>query len=40
MAKEIEVGHKAPDFSLPDQDGKKVRLKELKGHQVVLYFYP
>ena len=40
MAKEIEVGHKAPDFSLPDQDGKKVRLKDLKGQQVVLYFYP
>lgn len=40
MAKELEVGHKAPDFSLPDQDGKKVRLKDLKGQQVVLYFYP
>jgi peroxiredoxin Q/BCP len=40
MAKAIEVGHKAPDFSLPDQDGKKVRLKNLKGQQVVLYFYP
>ena len=40
MNKELEVGHKAPDFSLPDQDGKKVKLKDLKGQQVVLYFYP
>jgi len=40
MAKDIEVGHKAPDFSLPDQDGKKVRLKDLKGQWVILYFYP
>ncbi|MET0515905.1 MAG: thioredoxin-dependent thiol peroxidase [Nitrospiraceae bacterium] len=40
MAKDIEVGHKAPDFSLPDQDGRKIRLRDLKGQQVVLYFYP
>ncbi len=40
MASELEVGAKAPEFSLPDQDGKAVSLKGLKGKQVVLYFYP
>ncbi len=40
MADELKVGDKAPDFSLPDQDGKTVSLKSLKGKQVVLYFYP
>ena len=37
---ELEVGAKAPEFALPDQDGKPVSLKSLKGKQVVLYFYP
>jgi peroxiredoxin Q/BCP len=36
----IEVGKKAPAFTLPDQDGNKVRLSELAGQWVVLYFYP
>jgi peroxiredoxin Q/BCP len=40
MADELDVGAKAPDFSLPDQDGSTVTLKGLKGKQVVLYFYP
>lgn len=40
MAKELVVGDKAPDFTLPDAMGKPVRLKNLRGHQVVLYFYP
>ena len=40
MASDLEVGAKAPDFSLPDQDGSTVSLKSLKGKQVVLYFYP
>lgn len=40
MAKELAVGMKAPEFSLPDQDGKTVTLKSLKDKQVVLYFYP
>ncbi len=35
-----EVGKKAPDFSLLDQDGKKVSLKDLLGKKVILYFYP
>ena len=36
----IEAGHYAPDFTLPDQDGAPVRLSELRGQTVVLYFYP
>jgi len=40
MAKALEVGDKAPELSLPDQDGKTVTLKSFKGKQVVLYFYP
>ena len=40
MADELKIGNHAPDFSLPDQDGKMVSLKSLKGKQVVLYFYP
>jgi thioredoxin-dependent peroxiredoxin len=36
----LEAGNKAPAFSLPDQDGKKVALKDFKGAPVVIYFYP
>jgi peroxiredoxin Q/BCP len=36
----LKVGDKAPEFSLPDQSGRKVTLRSLKGQQVVLYFYP
>ena len=36
----IEQGRPAPDFELPDQDGTHVRLSELRGLPVVLYFYP
>ena len=37
----IEVGQKAPDFELPDAEGKRVRLADFKGKKaVVLYFYP
>ncbi len=36
----VEVGKPAPDFTLADQDGKKVKLSKLKGSPVVLYFYP
>jgi peroxiredoxin Q/BCP len=36
----IAPGDSAPDFELPDQDGKPVRLSDLKGSPVVLYFYP
>jgi len=40
MAKDLAVGDKAPDLSLPDQSGETVNLKDFKGKQVVLYFYP
>lgn len=40
MATGVAVGAKAPEFSLPDQDGKVVTLMSFKGQQVVLYFYP
>jgi thioredoxin-dependent peroxiredoxin len=36
----IETGQPAPDFQLPDQDGEPVRLSDLRGQTVVLYFYP
>ena len=36
----LETGDKAPDFTLPNQDGKKVKLSDLKGQWVLLYFYP
>ena len=40
MAKELAVGDKAPELALPDQHGRTLTLKSLKGKQVVLYFYP
>jgi peroxiredoxin Q/BCP len=40
MARIVEAGDKAPDFSLTDQTGRTVRLKDFKGAPVVLYFYP
>jgi peroxiredoxin Q/BCP len=36
----IEAGEQAPDFSLPDQDGRPVRLADFRGQRVVVYFYP
>jgi peroxiredoxin Q/BCP len=36
----LEQGVEAPDFELPDQDGTPVKLSDLKGETVVLYFYP
>jgi peroxiredoxin Q/BCP len=37
----IGVGQQAPDFGLPDRNGKTVRLSDFRGRQaVVLYFYP
>ncbi|MBL8730667.1 MAG: peroxiredoxin [Planctomycetes bacterium] len=36
----VEIGRLAPSFSLPDQDGRAVRLADLRGRWVVLYFYP
>ena len=37
---QLKIGQKAPAFSLPNQDGKTVRLSDFKGKKVVLYFYP
>jgi peroxiredoxin Q/BCP len=34
------VGQTAPDFTLDDQDGRPVRLADLQGRWVVVYFYP
>ncbi len=36
----LEVGTKAPDFTLADKEGKPVSLRDLRGQKVVLYFYP
>ncbi|HXZ78681.1 MAG TPA: thioredoxin-dependent thiol peroxidase [Terriglobales bacterium] len=36
----MQVNDKAPEFSLNDQNGEKVSLKDFKGQTVVLYFYP
>jgi len=36
----IEAGDAAPDFELPDQDGRPVRLRDFRGQRVVVYFYP
>lgn len=40
MSTSLVVGRKAPTFALPDQDGQTVKLSDLKGQWVVLYFYP
>ncbi|MBP5331957.1 MAG: thioredoxin-dependent thiol peroxidase [Lachnospiraceae bacterium] len=36
----LETGTKAPEFSLPDQNGKMHSLSEYKGTKIILYFYP
>ena len=36
----LEIGTKAPDFTLPDQNGEMHSLSDYKGKKVVLYFYP
>ena len=36
----LEVGTKAPDFTLPDQNGSMHSLSEYRGKKVILYFYP
>jgi peroxiredoxin Q/BCP len=36
----IEIGDRAPEFTLPDQHGNPVSLSGLRGKTVVLYFYP
>jgi peroxiredoxin Q/BCP len=36
----VEAGQPAPDFTLPDQNGREVSLSQFRGAPVVLYFYP
>ena len=36
----IEPGERAPDFELPDQDGRPIHLADFHGSPVVVYFYP
>ena len=36
----LEVGTKAPDFTLPDQNGNMHSLSDYRGKKVILYFYP
>lgn len=36
----LEIGTKAPDFELPDQNGEMHKLSDYLGKKVILYFYP
>lgn len=36
----MQVNDKAPDFTLPDEDGRDISLKNLRGKNVVLFFFP
>lgn len=36
----LEPGDAAPDFTLPDADGREVSLSSLRGQRVIVYFYP
>ena len=36
----MDVNDKAPEFTLPDQNGKDISLKDFRGKNLVLYFYP
>jgi peroxiredoxin Q/BCP len=36
----IQEGKTAPAFNLPDQNGDKVALKDFKGKNLIIYFYP
>lgn len=40
MTKILEVGQKAPNFSIPDQNGKAIKLEHLLDKWTVVYFYP
>ena len=37
---ELKPGDQAPAFSLPDQNGNKVKLSDFRGAKLFLYFYP
>ncbi|HBF5457452.1 TPA: thioredoxin-dependent thiol peroxidase [Clostridioides difficile] len=36
----LSIGTKAPEFTLEDKDGNRVRISDFKGKKVVVYFYP
>jgi peroxiredoxin len=36
----MQINDKAPEFTLPDQNGKEVSLKDFRGKTVVLFFFP
>lgn len=36
----LDIGTKAPDFTLPDQNGERITLSDYRGRKVILYFYP
>lgn len=36
----LKINDTAPDFELPDQDGKTIKLSNFKGQKVLIYFYP
>ncbi len=36
----LEIGRKAPDFALQDEEGRTVKLSALRGKRVVVFFYP
>ncbi len=36
----LNPGDPAPDFALPDQEGREVRLADFKGRKLLIYFYP
>lgn len=40
MTSRLAVGDTAPDFTLPTADGSNLTLSDLRGHHVVVYFYP
>lgn len=40
MTTKLSVGDPAPDFTLPSDQGKAVRLSDLKGQKAIVYFYP
>jgi peroxiredoxin Q/BCP len=36
----MEINDRAPEFTLPDESGEKVSLRNYRGKHVVLFFYP